>query len=197
MSWDVLPTEMAELGVGKAAAVAAPAIAFVVFLLFAFSFLVSVLLDLPFSLGLPFALRAVGGAMVVAGLVMVGWVFRCRGPVAMMVSTYVTFLKLFRRVPVGERSGRTEPLVVAGPQKYVRNPLYFGVVVMGFGWAFVGGYSFVFVAALMILLWFRFVLIPFEERELRALFGDQYARYANEVPMLVPFTKRKRWVDSG
>jgi len=27
---------------------------------------------------------------------------------------------------------------------------------------------------------------------LKALFGDQYARYAGRVPMLIPFTKRKR-----
>ena len=68
---------------------------------------------------------------------------------------------------------------------------------MVFGWALVGGYTFVFVATLMILLWFRFVIIPFEEKELLALFGEQYAKYASEVPMLVPLARRKRRDGAG
>jgi len=32
------------------------------------------------------------------------------------------------------------------------------------------------------------ILIPFEENELRTLFGEQYARYAESVLMLVPLT---------
>jgi len=188
---------MVEPRLGRAIVVATSFILLLVLILFAISYLVSALLGLPFSLNLPPVVRIIGGATVVAGLAMVGWVFSYRSPVAMITSTYVTFLKLFRRIPVAGRSGRTEPLVVAGPQKYVRNPLYFGVVVMVFGWALVGGYTFVFAATLAILLWFRFVIIPFEEKELLALFGEQYARYAREVPMLVPFARRKRRDDAG
>jgi len=108
------------------------------------------------------------------------------------VSTYVTFSKSFRRVPLTEQSGRTEPLVVNGPQKHVRNPLYFGVVVMVLGWAILTSYAFIFVATVVILLWFGLVVIPFEERELRALFGEEYRRYSDETPMIIPFTKRKK-----
>ena len=41
-------------------------------------------------------------------------------------------------------------------------------------------------------LWFWLILIPFEEGELRALFGKQYEEYADAVPMIVPFTKRRK-----
>jgi protein-S-isoprenylcysteine O-methyltransferase Ste14 len=36
------------------------------------------------------------------------------------------------------------------------------------------------------------VQIPFEEKELRAIFGEKYAQYSKDVPMLIPFTKRNR-----
>ncbi len=74
----------------------------------------------------------------------------------------------------------------------MRHPLYFGIIEITFGWALVGAYTFVLVAGIAVLLWFWLVLIPFEERELRALFGDQYTRYMAGVPMLIPFTKRPR-----
>ncbi len=130
--------------------------------------------------------------MVVTGLAIALWTFRYRSPSDMVVSTYVTLTKLFGRKSVAERLGRTEPLVVVGLQKYVRNPLYLGVILMTFGWALVGGYTFILVGAVILLLWFRVVLIPFEEKELLALFGGEYAKYKDEVPMLVPFTKRRK-----
>jgi protein-S-isoprenylcysteine O-methyltransferase Ste14 len=176
----------------RAVAVAVPTILLFIVGLFTVSYLVTNLLGLPVSLGLPLVVRAIGGVIVVAGLAVAAWVFAYRSPADMVVSTYITFTKLFRRVPIAEPSGRMEPLVIGGPQRYVRNPLYFGVVVIVFGWALVGAYTYILVAAAVVLLWFRLVLIPFEERELHALFGEQYARYMDEVPMLFPFTKRRR-----
>ena len=129
---------------------------------------------------------------MVVGISVAGWTFRYRRPSDMIASTYVTFMKLFRRRPIQQPLGRSEPLVVAGLQRYTRNPLYFGVIVMTFGWALAGGYTFVLVAAFILLLWFRVVLIPFEEKELLALFGEQYRRYKDQVPMLIPFTKKRR-----
>jgi len=110
----------------------------------------------------------------------------------MIVSTYFTFVKMLTRAPVSKLGGRTEPLVVAGPQKYVRNPLYLGALVIFLGWSLVTGATASLVGFLFILAWLRFVQIPFEEKELLAIFGEQYARYAAEVPMLVPFTRRRK-----
>jgi protein-S-isoprenylcysteine O-methyltransferase Ste14 len=183
---------LSEPSVGRAAAVAFPIIVIVVSILFGISYLISTLLGFPFSLGLPIAVRAVGGVMVVAGLLLMGWVFRRRSPAKVIVSTYITFTKLFGRAPVAERAGRTEPLVVDGPQKYVRNPLYFGVIVMVLGWGLLTGYSFVLVATVVLLLWFGLFLIPFEERELQALFGEEWTKYSEQTPMLIPFTKRRK-----
>jgi len=183
---------MAPPSVVRAFAVAGPTILLLLGALFAVSYLVVAALGLPPSLGPPLGLRVLGGGIVVAGLAVAGWVFVYRAPASMIVSTYITFTKLFTRAPVSEPFGRTEPLVVSGPQKYVRHPLYFGVIVMTFGWALCGGSTFVLVGAAGLLLWFWLLLIPFEERELKALFGEQYTWYVEDVPMLIPFTKRKR-----
>ena len=183
---------MSETEVRRAVAYAAPVILILISMLFAISFLIASLLGLPFSLGLPTWTRVLGGAIVVAGVAVTGWLFRYRSPANMIVSTYVTLSKLFRRTPVAEPAGRTEPLVLIGPQRYVRHPLYFSVIIIVLGCALLTTYTFVLIATVIILLWFRFVMIPFEERELCALFGDQYLKYMDETPMLVTFTKRKR-----
>lgn len=181
---------MTTVGARRAFAIGGPLIAALVTGLFALSYIVSTLLGFPTSLSEPTWLRLVGGVVVVLALVWLGWTFNNRNPANVIVSTYVTFLKALRRIPAAERAGRTEPLVVSGPQRYTRNPLYFGVVVMVFGWALFGGYSFVYVATLVLLVWFSEILIPFEERELDALFGEDWIKYSRETPMLVPFTKR-------
>ncbi len=183
---------MTTPSVVKSAVIAGPTIALLLGVLFGVSYLISVGLGLPQSVVFPVEVRVLGVVLVLVGLVVAGWVFRYRSPANMIVSTYITFTKMFGRSPISEPLGRTEPLVVVGPQKYVRNPLYFGVIVMVFGWAFLGGYTFVLLGAIGVFLWFWLVLVPFEERELAALFGEQYAEYMRDVPMLIPFTKRKR-----
>ena len=189
---------MTEAELGRAAAVAVPTIILLLVGLFGIAYALSKLFGLPTSLDLPFIAQVVGGALVIAGLAVAGWTFRYRRPSEMMVSSYITFVKLLGRRPIAERLGRTEPLVVVGLQRYTRNPLYLGVIVMTFGWVLVGNYTFVLVAAVILLLWFGGVLIPFEKRELSALFGEQYAKYKGQVPMLIPFTKRKkRTAESG
>ena len=175
----------------RAVAVAVPVILLVVGSVFAVSYVLSVILGLG-SLGLPSAVRFCGVVVAATGAAFAGWVFRYRSPAGMIVSTYATFMKIFGRIPMAERSDRTESLVVVGPQRYTRNPLYFGVVLLVFGWGLYSATAYVLFAALLIALWFCVVLIPFEEKELLVLFGERYAEYSAEVPMLVPFTKRKR-----
>jgi len=175
----------------RAIAVAAPIIGALILALFAASYLISVLLGFPASLGLPTIVRYLGGAVALLGVAMAAWAVKARGAASMIVSTYVTFAKAIRWTPASEMAGRTEPLVISGPQKYTRNPLYFGVVVTVLGWALAGTSSFVFVATVILLLWFTLVMIPMEERELRALFGEEWVRYSEGTPMLIPFTKRK------
>ncbi len=172
----------------KAMIGAGTAIGLIVWGLFSLGSLVSSLLGLPATLSLQLPLRILGGVVVAGGVGLVLWLFRYRSPFLMIVSTYFTFVKMFTRSPISQVKGRTEPLVVKGPQKIVRNPLYLGAIAVFLGWALATGSMSLFVGVLFVLVWFRFVQIPFEEKELRAIFGEEFEKYSAKVPMLIPFS---------
>lgn len=165
---------------------AIPLVAGLVGGLYALSAVIAWLAGLPWDLGLPWPLRLVGAPLVVLGGAVMVWVFRFRGPSDVLASTYATLLKLLRRLPVTAPGGRTETLVVAGPYRYVRHPLYSGVLALVFGIAFLVDHPFAWLGAAALFLWFEFVLTPFEERELVVLFGTPYETYMAVTPRFLP-----------
>ena len=70
--------------------------------------------------------------------------------------------------------------------------MYFAVVLLVLGWWLVLDYALVLFMALLFFLWFNLVVIPFEEKELRALYPEEYAAYLRVVPRFFPSWKR-RW----
>ena len=87
-------------------------------------------------------------------------------------------------------AGRTEPLVVAGPYRLVRHPLYAGVDGLTVGIALLADHPWAYLGALALALWFSLVLAPFEERELRALFGPAYDAYMRKTRRFLPVPRR-------
>jgi protein-S-isoprenylcysteine O-methyltransferase Ste14 len=164
----------------------------IVFFFFMFSYLIIVVLGIPSSFALPTAIRFLGSLFIVFGLFMLAWLFRFRKIVDVVVSTYVTLLKAIKRIPLTKQSRRTEPLVILGPHRYIRHPIYFSVFMLVHGWWLLLDYTFLLFSAWLLLLWFKIIVVPFEEKELVAIFGDKYKNYAREVPSLIPFTKRLR-----
>ena len=84
-------------------------------------------------------------------------------------------------------------LVTAGPYAYVRNPLYVGnfVTALGFAIAFTGANSpaartALVAGALGTMLGVYSVVVPHEERFLRATFGAAFDEYVADVPRIVP-----------
>jgi protein-S-isoprenylcysteine O-methyltransferase Ste14 len=158
---------------------------------FALAYLVTIWFRIPEEFGFSLPVRFIGLLLLLSGLAFLGWLFRYRRPMDIIISTYVTFSKVGSgRMHLEERSSRTEHLVVKGPYGYVRHPLYSDVVVLLLGWWLLLDFSFLLIAALLLLLWFSFVVTRFEERELRAIFGDDYEEYASRVPRIIPFTSR-------
>jgi len=158
----------------------------------ALGYLVTILFQIPSRLGLPLPIRLFGLLILLSGFVFLGWLFKYRRPRDILVSTYVTFSKAMSKAPLDGRSLRTETLVVDGPYRYVRHPLYSGVVILLLGWSLLLDYSFLAVSTVLLLVWFNFVVAPFEEKELRAIFGEDYEHYAKRVPKIVPFPKRRK-----
>ena len=141
-----------------------------------------------FDLSLP--LRLLGLIAIAAGVGVAADTLWYRHPKQMLLSTSVTLRKLFGRAPLENAKGRSEPFLVVGPYRYVRNPLYLGVVLIGFGIGLADSSVIGMLWGTALLGWFCFVLIPFEERELESLFGKTYARYRGRVPMLLPYRRR-------
>jgi protein-S-isoprenylcysteine O-methyltransferase Ste14 len=80
------------------------------------------------------------------------------------------------------RVGFSPPrLVVGGPYRVSRNPMYAAGLSVWFGWAVFFGSPAVMIA--LVLLWVVFAsrIIPHEGRQLERLFGDDYLQYKRSV----------------
>lgn len=148
------------------------------------------ILGIPFSLGFTWPIRLLGGLLIFIGLSFLGWLFKYRKPIDIVISTYVTLKKIGKASSLEKMSGRTEPLIIQGPHQHVRHPLYFGVIMIVFGLWLLLDYSFLLITAILQLIWFNFIVAPFEEKELQAIFGEQYQKYSEKVPRIIPFIKR-------
>ncbi|MBI2126294.1 MAG: isoprenylcysteine carboxylmethyltransferase family protein [Thaumarchaeota archaeon] len=139
------------------------------------------------TIDITYYVRPVGLFSSGTGIAFLLWVFRHRNPRDVFISSCLTIKKFFREGLIEEPLGRTEPFTPLGPHRFVRNPMYFGAVAFAYGL----GVAFESVAFLLwgvlMTLWFWFVWIPFEEKELFLLFGEQYREYQKQVPKLFPY----------
>ena len=77
-------------------------------------------------------------------------------------------------------------LIVKGPYRWVRHPIYTGLLLafIGSAWA-VGEWRGVLAVAIVAASFWR--KLKLEEAVMRRQFGEAYARYAARVPALIPF----------
>lgn len=170
----------------RSALLAVPVIAALVLSLYLVCIGVTMAFGLPADLLLPVWVRLLGLPFAAYGIGMMAWVLRFRGPLAILESTWSTFLKLFGCERLEAPAGRTEPLVVAGPYRFVRHPLYSGVDGLTFGIAVLTDQPWAYLGALLLALWFALILASFEERELKALFGPAYTEYMRTTRRFLP-----------
>jgi protein-S-isoprenylcysteine O-methyltransferase Ste14 len=115
-------------------------------------------------------LAVLGAALTFAGLAFAIW---ARFVIAGNWSSYVE-LK------------RDHELIVAGPYRWVRHPIYTGLLLAFVGSALaVGEWRGVLAVAIVAASFWR--KLKLEEAVMRRQFGAAYARYAARVPALIPF----------
>jgi protein-S-isoprenylcysteine O-methyltransferase Ste14 len=79
----------------------------------------------------------------------------------------------------------TSRLVADGPYRYVRNPLYFGNILLAIGFGMMASrIGFVVLVVGMVLFDYRLILR--EEAAIRATKGESYVAYCAAVPRLLP-----------
>jgi protein-S-isoprenylcysteine O-methyltransferase Ste14 len=103
--------------------------------------------------------------------------------VAVGLALYVWSLVFhFRSYRTSVRLGFAPPhLVVEGPYQVSRNPMYAAGLFAWLGWTVVYGSPAVLIGLALLWSLFSFRVIPYEERQLEALFGDEYLDYKRSV----------------
>lgn len=77
--------------------------------------------------------------------------------------------------------GQPSRLVLAGPYRFTRNPMYLGITTAFAGIAFLAGTPPFFAAAAIFPLWMNARFIPMEERNLEAALGEDYRAFCSRV----------------
>ena len=145
----------------KAPVIASLTILVLIILFFTVGDLITKVLILPASPNLPVIVRMIGALTIATAGSLVIWLMKYRKPQDMIASTYFTFVKMFKRSSIKEMSGRAEPLVVQGPQKIVRHPLYLGALLAFLGWGLLTDSTSNLIASLVAIFWYVAVQIPF------------------------------------
>lgn len=127
----------------------------------------------------------------------IGWVVFALGFAIVLLSTFlIDHFDLFglRQVWGQFRQRSARPLAFVTPlfYRYVRHPLY-----LGFLLAFWGGPLMTTGHLLLAAGMTAYILIAvrFEERDMLRAFGEKYARYREQVPMIVPMPGRRKQPD--
>jgi protein-S-isoprenylcysteine O-methyltransferase Ste14 len=99
----------------------------------------------------------------------------------------VSAATLFRRrgTDINPTSETNKLLVIDGPYRFTRNPMYLGLTVFTLGIAFCVGSLPMFAVPILLFLTATFVHIPFEEAKMRRQFGAAFDGYTDRV---------RRWI---
>jgi protein-S-isoprenylcysteine O-methyltransferase Ste14 len=72
-------------------------------------------------------------------------------------------------------------LVISGPDRFTRNPMYVGLTLVYLGVAGTRLEIWPAIVLPVLLAYINFVVIPVEEQNLRGVFGDAYQQYGARV----------------
>jgi protein-S-isoprenylcysteine O-methyltransferase Ste14 len=76
---------------------------------------------------------------------------------------------------------RPTSLVMSGPYRFSRNPMYVGLTLIYLGVAGTRAELWPVIVLPVLLAYVNFIVIPVEEQHLREAFGDSYAQYSARV----------------
>jgi protein-S-isoprenylcysteine O-methyltransferase Ste14 len=101
-----------------------------------------------------------------------------------LVDAFIRFVREGRGTPAPVAAPRH--LVVRGPYRWVRNPMYVALVAIVVGQALVLGSTALLIYVAVVALTFHTFVVLYEEPTLRERFGTEYDAYAARVPRWIP-----------
>jgi len=105
-------------------------------------------------------------------------------PVGLLLTIWANYALLFiGRIGFKDREPMQRPsrLVLVGPYRFTRNPIYLGCLLMVFGMVIVGSSIVAGVLLIAIYVLFRFVFVRREEVILEEEFGEEYRDFKKRV----------------
>ena len=76
----------------------------------------------------------------------------------------------------------SQKLLTPGPYAFSRNPMYLFELAFWLGWTLFYGSIAVLIGCLLFFAVLNFAIVPYEERDLAARFGESYREYKKRVP---------------
>ena len=140
-------------------------------------------LVLAILVALPWAISRLGPRYGWSQAVPAAWNLAGLVAVVLGLALYVWCLVFhFKSYRAAVRIGFAPPhLVVGGPYQVSRNPMYVAGLSAWLGWTVFYGSPAVLIGLALLWSLFAFRVIPHEERQLEALFGDEYREYKRSV----------------
>ena len=113
-----------------------------------------------------------------------------------IILSAVTFIIFFSLMRQGLRTvfkeKRDKPVVIReGIFKFIRHPIYTASVLFYLVFIFLT-FSIISIIVWIIIIAFFYYIARYEEKILLEEFGSEYERYMKEVPMFIPFSKKRK-----
>jgi len=89
--------------------------------------------------------------------------------------------KLFINAGTKEDFSESKTVVVGGPYKYSRNPMYAGMIIFLIGLVILFENILGFISPVLFFLIMEFMFIPFEEKKMEKELGKKYLDYKKKV----------------
>lgn len=100
----------------------------------------------------------------------------------------ILLIQLSHKVLFHKHNTKSEPsneLISTGVLKYVRNPMYLGILLIYVAFIFFT-FSLISVAVFVIVVILYNRMVNYEETILEQIFGEEYMEYKNNVPKWIP-----------
>src|SRR5918911_4884451 len=107
-------------------------------------------------------------------------------PRALLIGASVSLLGLALRAWAAGHIRKNAELATSGPYAYTRNPLYLGSFLLGLGFTIAAGRPILGLLFVAIILGIYLPVMRVEAATLSRLFGEDYTRYEQAVPLFFP-----------
>jgi protein-S-isoprenylcysteine O-methyltransferase Ste14 len=107
------------------------------------------------------------------------------------------FLGELLRIWANGHIKKSQELTTSGPYAYVRNPLYLGTSIIVLGFCIISRNIILsFIALICFSLLYRNKILS-EEKDLKHKFGEEYERYCQYVPRIIPNFRRYKFANKN